>query len=150
MCREMASINDFQSAETSKDWLCYLWPMFKDLKVVELASVLAGPAVGMFFSELGAQVIKVENSRSEGDVTRSWKLPSESKDSNVSAYFSSVNWGKMHLFKDLADPTDNAEVVALITDADVLIVNFKHGDDLKFGFGHKAMRKLNPRLIYAR
>jgi crotonobetainyl-CoA:carnitine CoA-transferase CaiB-like acyl-CoA transferase len=150
MCREMASINDFQSAETSKDWLCYLWPMFKDLKVVELASVLAGPAVGMFFSELGAQVIKVENSRSEGDVTRSWKLPSESKDSNVSAYFSSVNWGKMHLFKDLADPTDNAEVVALITDADVLIVNFKHGDDLKFGFGHKAMRKLNPQLIYAR
>ena len=34
---------------------------FKGLKVVELASVLAGPAVGMFFAELGAEVIKVEN-----------------------------------------------------------------------------------------
>ena len=36
-------------------------PFFQDLKVVELASVLAGPAVGLFFAELGAEVIKVEN-----------------------------------------------------------------------------------------
>jgi len=40
--------------------------MFKDLKVIELASVLAGPAVGMFFSELGAEVIKIENKRTGG------------------------------------------------------------------------------------
>ena len=37
--------------------------LFSDLTVVELASVLAGPAVGNFFSELGAQVIKVENKK---------------------------------------------------------------------------------------
>ncbi|WP_293566910.1 CoA transferase, partial [Phaeodactylibacter sp.] len=36
---------------------------FEGLKVIELASVLAGPAVGMFFAELGAEVIKVENAR---------------------------------------------------------------------------------------
>ena len=47
---------------------------FKDLLVVELASVLAGPAVGMFFAELGAKVIKIENKVTEGDVTRRWKL----------------------------------------------------------------------------
>jgi len=35
--------------------------IFKDLVVVELASVLAGPAVGMFFAELGAKVVKFEN-----------------------------------------------------------------------------------------
>jgi len=34
---------------------------FQGLKVVELASVLAAPAVGMFFAELGAEVIKVEH-----------------------------------------------------------------------------------------
>ena len=33
------------------------------LKVVELASVLAGPAVGLFFAELGAEVIKIENKK---------------------------------------------------------------------------------------
>ena len=51
--------------------------MFKDLKVLELSSVLAGPAVGMFFSELGASVLKVENKLTGGDVTRNWKLPIE-------------------------------------------------------------------------
>ena len=35
--------------------------IFRNLKVVELASVLAGPAVGMFFAELGAELIKIEN-----------------------------------------------------------------------------------------
>ena len=34
--------------------------IFKDLKVLELASVLAGPSAGQFFAELGAEVIKVE------------------------------------------------------------------------------------------
>ena len=48
-------------------------PVFEGLKVVELASVLAGPAVGMFFAELGAEVIKVENKLTGGDVTRTWK-----------------------------------------------------------------------------
>ena len=64
---------------------------FKDLKVIELASVLAGPSVGLFFSELGAKVIKVENKLSAGDVTRRWKLPEEDQDSPFSAYYYSIN-----------------------------------------------------------
>ena len=75
--------------------------IFKGLKVIELSSVLAGPAVGMFFSELGAEVIKVENQKTGGDVTRSWKLNSENPESTVSAYFSSVNYGKTYLDADL-------------------------------------------------
>ena len=66
---------------------------FKELIVLELASVLAGPGVGQFFAELGAEVIKVENLRTSGDVTRSWKLKDEKTDDR-SAYFCSANWGK--------------------------------------------------------
>ncbi|NNC83607.1 MAG: CoA transferase, partial [Flavobacteriales bacterium] len=40
----------------------------KGIRVVELASVLAGPAVGMFLAELGAEVLKVENRNSGGDM----------------------------------------------------------------------------------
>ena len=47
--------------------------MLEGLKVLELASVLAGPGVGQFFAELGAEVIKVENLKTGGDVTRPWK-----------------------------------------------------------------------------
>ncbi|WP_409049703.1 CoA transferase [Runella sp. MFBS21] len=64
---------------------------FKDnLRVVELASVLAGPAVGMFFAELGAEVIKIENKKTGGDMTRTWKLPSENPVFSFSAYYASL------------------------------------------------------------
>ena len=73
--------------------------MFKELKIIELSSVLAGPSVGMFFAELGSKVIKIENKNTNGDVTRNWKLINEST-TNQSAYFSSINWGKEHIFLD--------------------------------------------------
>ena len=57
--------------------------MLKNLKILELANVLAGPSVGMFFSELGAKVIKVENKKTQGDLTRKWLLPNE-KESSIS------------------------------------------------------------------
>ena len=65
--------------------------IFKDLKVIELASVLAGPAVGMFFAELGANVIKIENKKTGGDVTRTWRLGKEDKNAPVSAYYCAIN-----------------------------------------------------------
>lgn len=55
----------------------YFSPMLRDLLVIETAGVLAGPAVGMFFAELGARVVKIENPSAGGDVTRRWKLLEE-------------------------------------------------------------------------
>jgi crotonobetainyl-CoA:carnitine CoA-transferase CaiB-like acyl-CoA transferase len=76
--------------------------------------VLAGPAVGMFFAELGAQVTKIENKQTGGDVTRLWKLPSEDPASDVSAYYCSVNWHKQTLLLDLTDQADRDVVYDLI------------------------------------
>lgn len=121
---------------------------FKDLKVIEIASVLAGPSVGLFFSELGSSVIKVENKLTNGDVTRSWKLSSEDKNSNVSAYFCSVNWHKQYLFLDLTTEKDLETVKNLIVESDIVILNFKKGDDLKFGLDYASLSKLNTQLIY--
>lgn len=119
-----------------------------DLLVVETAAVLAGPAVGMFFAELGAQVIKLENKRSGGDVTRSWKLPSEGRTSSVSAYFSSVNHGKEHRLVDLRSAEDRTAFEALIAKADVLISNHMAEDAEKLGLDRARLRALNPRLIH--
>jgi crotonobetainyl-CoA:carnitine CoA-transferase CaiB-like acyl-CoA transferase len=120
----------------------------KNLKVVELASVLAGPSVGMFFAELGAEVIKIENLLTQGDVTRFWKLSSEKEDA-VSAYFCSINWGKKHLFKDYNNPTDLAEIKQLIAEADIVLCNFKKGGATKFGLDYPTLSAQNPQLIYA-
>ncbi|MDZ7660029.1 MAG: CoA transferase [Fodinibius sp.] len=120
--------------------------IFKELTVVEIASVLAGPAVGNFFSELGANVIKVENKRSGGDVTRQWRQPGESS-KGPSAYFSSVNWNKDSLLLDLGDTDDKQKVKELIEKADIVITNFKKGDDKKFGLTFDDLKAINPTII---
>lgn len=123
--------------------------IFSDLKVVEIASVLAGPSVGMFFAELGAEVLKIENKLSGGDVTRSWKLPSEKKNQNISAYFCSVNYNKTYWFLDLKSESDQKRLRKEISRADVVIVNFKYGDEKKFGLDYDTLKSINPKLIYA-
>ena len=120
--------------------------MFESLKVIELATVLAGPAVGMFFAELGAEVIKIEHP-SLPDVTRSWKLPSENDQDPVSAYFSSVNYRKQYQKIDLTSPEGTAEIRALIKTADILLLNFKKGDDIKFGLTSDEILAINPQIL---
>lgn len=122
--------------------------MFSNLKVIELASVLAGPDVGMFFSELGADVIKIENKLTGGDVTRNWKLASEDVNSSISAYYSSVNWGKKSIFLDLTDKKDQKVVYKLVKDSDIVIVNFKPGDDKKLEMDYNTLREFNKNIIY--
>lgn len=122
--------------------------MLSKLKVIELASVLAGPDVGMFFSEMGAEVIKIENKLVGGDVTRNWKSPPEDKSAKVSAYYSSVNWNKKSLFLNLKDKDDKQQVYDLIASADVVITNFKPGDDKKLEMDYHTLKTYNPTLIY--
>ena len=122
--------------------------MFEGIKVIELASVLAGPDVGTFFSELGAKVYKIENKLSGGDVTRKWKSKYEDSNSSVSAYFSSVNYNKKYLFCDFNDESELLKVKNLIKEADIVIANFKKGSAEKFGLDYNSLKEINPHLIY--
>jgi crotonobetainyl-CoA:carnitine CoA-transferase CaiB-like acyl-CoA transferase len=122
---------------------------FRGLRVVELASVLAGPAVGLFFAELGADVIKVENRRTAGDVTRRWKGPTEDARATDSAYYHSVNYGKQSHLLDLSDPADQQQVYEWIKTADIVVANFKPGGAGRLGMDYPTLRDLNPALIYA-
>ena len=122
--------------------------MFKNLKVLELSSVLAGPAVGMFFFLLGAQVVKVENKTNNGDVKRKWKLPNEKK-SDISAYFCSVNYNKNYIFLDFNNQKDRTKLKVLIKGCDIVITNFKGEDASKFGIDFEDCKRINPNIIYA-
>lgn len=122
--------------------------IFKDLKIVELASVLAGPSVGMFFAELGATVTKYENALTNGDVTRTWKLPNENKE-DVSAYFSSINYKKKHILVDYNKKEDLQKVMQSLQDADIVICNFKYGLAEKFQLDYNTISTINPTIIYA-
>ena len=121
---------------------------FKNIKVVELASVLAGPSVGMFFSELGATVIKIENKSMGGDVTRSWKLPSENPEDPKSAYYHSVNFGKRVVMLDLSKESEQFKAIELIRQADIVVANYKKGSAEKLGMGYDQLKQIKPDLIY--
>lgn len=122
--------------------------VFETLLVVELASVLAGPAVGMFFAELGAKVIKVENPDTGGDVTRSWRGPSEGMES-LAAYYSTINWGKESVALDLRTKEGRDVAHDLARHADVVIASYKAGDSVRLGVDYGTLAEMNPRLIYA-
>ena len=117
------------------------------LKVVELANILAGPLIGQFCAELGASVVKVEQPGT-GDPTRGWRLPGESADDDVSAYFSCANWGKRSIALDVSEAAGQQVVHELVRQGDVVVMGYKPGDETKFGFDYATLKTINPRLIY--
>lgn len=121
--------------------------MWQNIKVVELASVLAGPLVGSFFAELGAKVIKVENKNTNGDITRQWKLKTEDANINFSSYYASCNYGKEIITVNLKEKENYNRVIDLIKDADIVIQNFKTGDAEKLHLDADTLLELNPKLI---
>ncbi|MGM0586883.1 MAG: CaiB/BaiF CoA transferase family protein [Bacteroidota bacterium] len=119
-----------------------------DLTVIELASVLAGPAAGMFFAELGARIIKVEPP--QGDVTRQWKVPGEDPNSPLSGYFSSINYHKQYHRLDLKTELGRQQVYDWISQADVVISNYKSEQAARaLGMDSASLLEQNPKLIYA-
>lgn len=118
------------------------------IRVVELAGVLAGPSVGMFLAELGAEVLKIEPP-GRGDVTRSWLAPNERPVvEGVSAYFSSINWGKKTCTVDLKNGEDKTQFLALVDLADILLTSFKPGAAARLNIDYLTLHKRNARLIY--
>lgn len=118
-----------------------------DLKVVELARILAGPWAGQILADLGAEVTKVESPA--GDDTRAWGPPFVERDGDVSAaYFHSTNRGKKSVTADFRTDEGRQKVRDLVAGADILIENFKVGGLAKYGLDYASLAQINPRLIY--
>ncbi len=117
------------------------------LRVVELARILAGPWAGQTLADLGAEVVKIE--APEGDDTRKWGPPFIDRgDDKAAGYFHSCNRGKKSVIIDFRTPEGKADLLSLISEADVLIENFKVGGLAKYGLDYDSLKDANPRLIY--
>jgi crotonobetainyl-CoA:carnitine CoA-transferase CaiB-like acyl-CoA transferase len=119
---------------------------FHQLNIIDLSTVLAGPSVGTFFAELGARVLKIEHPK-YGDITNTWRLKQESDSSKQSAYYSSVNYLKENLALDLTIEAHYALFQAQLKDADIVLMNFKKGDDTKLKVRPEDLWAINPSLI---
>lgn len=115
-----------------------------NLRVVELARILAGPWAGQILADLGADVIKVESP--EGDDTRKWGPPFIR--GGDAAYFHSCNRGKRSVVIDFRTPEGQAAIEQLAAGCDVLIENFKVGGLARYGLDYPSLARINPRLIY--
>ncbi len=118
------------------------------VRVLELASVLAGPLAGSALAERGAQVTKVERPP-EGDVTRTWRSPGE-QTGPESAYWMAANAGKEVVFQDLNSPEGRDWLEAELDRSDVLLENFKTADLQRFGLDPERVRRRWPRLVRVR
>ena len=113
------------------------------LRILDLTRILAGPFATMIFSDLGAEVIKVERPEG-GDLSRGTGPFIEGE----SYYFISVNRGKESVTLNLAHPDGGQALKDLASQCDILVENFVPGAMARFGLGYDEMEKINPRLIY--
>ena len=112
-----------------------------DLRVLDLARVMAGPYSSRLLSDLGADVVKVEPP--EGDITRLWGR----EIAGLSGFYTQQNAGKRNICIDMKC-SDGPELVRQLADrADLLIENFRPGVMARLGIGYEALSARNPRLI---
>jgi len=116
------------------------------IKVIDLATVVAGPGVAKYFADYGADVIKIE--RPTGDSTRSmgWTRPGETD----SLWWKLVNRGKRSVVLDLKQQTDLEMLLELISTADLLIENMRPGKIEQLGLDPDELIKRNPKLVILR
>jgi hypothetical protein len=101
------------------------------IRVVELATVVAGPGTGKYLADFGAEVVKVE--APGGDPTRrmGWTGPGETD----SYFWKLLNRNKLAVTLDLKSESGRANLRGLLAEADVLIENMRPGKLEALGFG---------------
>ncbi len=118
----------------------------KDIKVIELGVLLAGPFCGQLLGDYGAEVIKVEQP-GVGDPMREW---GQTKVAGRSLWWPIVARNKKSITLNLRTPEGQEILKSLIGEADVVLENFRPGTMEKWGLGYDVLSKINPRLIMAR
>src|SRR3989454_5510911 len=115
------------------------------IRVVDITNNQAGPSCGQMLAWLGADVIKVEEPI-KGDPARSMLKDRPDADS---LFYLSFNANKRSLTLNLKNSRAKDVFRTLLGTADVLLENFGPGVLERLGFGHREVRELNPRLVYA-
>lgn len=115
----------------------------RDVRVVDLTRILAGPYASMVLGDLGADVVKVERP-GKGDDTRQWGPPFVD---GTASYYTAVNRNKRSIAIDLKRRAGREIVHRLLGDADVVVSNFSPGVMERLGLDGERLMKLFPRLI---
>ncbi len=119
-------------------------PPLSGIRVVDFSRVIAGPMCTQILSDMGAEVIKIENPDG-GDDTRKGAGPRRGGESH---FFMTFNRGKKSVALDFTKPDGQAIVHKLLASADVLVENFRPGVLKKYGFDYPGIHAKYSKLIY--
>ena len=114
------------------------------ITVLDFTRVLAGPYCTMTLSDLGAEIIKVENPK-VGDESRTFRPPTFGEES---AYFLAVNRNKKSLALNPSLPEGQAVARDLAAKADVVIENYRSGVMERWGMDYDSLAAEDPSIIY--
>jgi alpha-methylacyl-CoA racemase len=123
----------------------------EDVRVLDLTRLLPGGFCSLLMADLGADVVKVEDT-GMGDYVR-WAPPyygSEEQQAlgTRSALYLALNRGKRAIRVDLKSEEGREALLRLARDFDVVVESFRPGVLDKLGCGYEALREANPRIVY--
>ena len=139
----MEAMNDATPPDTSPRDTTPL----RDLRVIDLSTVIAGPNCARYLADFGADVIKVERPDT-GDSLRNmaWKDPRD----GVGLWWKLANRNKRTIALDLKIDDDRDVFLRLVRDAHVVVENFRPGTLERLGLGPDRLHEINPSLIVTR
>jgi alpha-methylacyl-CoA racemase len=122
-----------------------------DVRVLDLTRLVPGGFCTLLLADLGADVIKVEDTGS-GDYLR-WAPPYYGSDEHNalgtrSALYLALNRNKRSVRIDLKQERGRQALLKLAESADVLVESFRPGVLEKLGVGYEVLRQANPALVY--
>ncbi|MEO3752286.1 CoA transferase [Streptomyces sp. B6B3] len=116
-----------------------------DLKIIDTATLFAGPTAAMMLGDFGADVIKIEHPR-RGDPSRGHGAAVD----GVGLWWKTLSRNKRTAAVDLSTPEGRRIMRRLVEDSDVLVENFRPGTLERWGLAPEELLEINPRLIVAR
>ncbi|MEU0528763.1 CaiB/BaiF CoA transferase family protein [Streptomyces niveus] len=120
-------------------------PPLHGLRVLDLATLFAGPLAATMLGDFGAEVVKVEHP-TRPDPSRGH---GPAKD-GVGLWWKILGRNKRAITLDLGAPAGRDVLLRLAADADVIVENFRPGTLERWGLGWAELSAVNPRLVLAR
>lgn len=119
--------------------------ILEGIQVLDLTRVYTGPFCTQIIADLGAKIVKIENTGPNSN-ERSW--PPFAPGTKESTYFIGLNRGKRSIELNLKEDRAKQIFFTLVEQADIIVENFTPGVADKMGIGYEACRKRNPKIIY--
>ena len=118
-----------------------------DLRVLELATHVAGPFCGKLFADFGAQVIKIESPSDGDEARRLGPFPDTGCDRESSGLFLYLNTNKRGVTLDIESASGRRTFRRLLATADVVIESFPPATMERLGLGFDSLEELRPGII---